>query len=172
MADDGMTTIETIESNQISINDAGQMAFAAEYAQSGVRRDGIFLVQEDAIRLVAPGVLPQGGTTTNMRVVGLNNAGRVAFYTEFLGGVDAPSGIYLTGPAGPEVIAFEDATLPTGGKFFRSFFSESIALNENGQVVFLAELANSANGPLSGRGLFLHDPANGPANDPANRREL
>ena len=94
-------------------------------------------------------------------MVGLNNAGRVAFYTEFLGGVDALSGIYLTGPAGPEVIAFEDAALPTGGKFFRSFFSESIALNENGQVVFLAELANSANGPLSGRGLFLHDPQMG-----------
>ena len=47
MADDGMTTIETIKSNQISINDAGQMAFVAEYAQSSVRRDGIFLVQED-----------------------------------------------------------------------------------------------------------------------------
>ncbi|HEX2473525.1 MAG TPA: choice-of-anchor tandem repeat NxxGxxAF-containing protein [Lacipirellulaceae bacterium] len=158
-ADDGMTTIETIASNQISINDAGQMAFAAEYTQPGARRDGIFLVDEQSIRLVVPGILPQGGTTNNMRVVGLNNAGRVAFYTEFLGIVDA--GIYLTGPAGPEVIALEDAALPTGGKFFRSFFSNSIAMNEHGQVVFLAELANSANGPLSGRGLFLHDPQMG-----------
>jgi hypothetical protein len=96
-----------------------------------------------------------------MRVVGLNNVGQVAFYTEFLGGIDPLSGIYVTGPAGPEVVAFEDAALPTGGKFFRRFFSESIAMNENGQVAFLAELANSSNGPLSGRGLFLHDPQMG-----------
>ena len=161
-ADDGITTIETIQSNAIFINDSGQMAFAAEYAQPAVRRDGIFLVDEQSIRLVAPGILPQSSTaTTNMRVVGLNNVGQVAFYTEFLGGIDPLSGIYATGPAGPEVVAFEDAALPAGGKFFRRFLSESIALNENGQVAFLAELANSANGPLSGRGLFIHDPQMG-----------
>jgi hypothetical protein len=161
-ADDGITTIETIQSNAISINDSGQMAFAAEYEQPGVGRSGIFLVEDESIRLVAPGLLPQGSTaTTNMRVAGLNNEGRVAFHTEFLGGIDPLSGIYVTGPEGPEVVAFEDTALPAGGKFFRRFLTESIALNENGQVAFLAELANSANGPLSGRGLFLHDPQMG-----------
>jgi hypothetical protein len=161
-ADDGMTTIEDIQSNAIFINDSGQMAFAAEYSQPGVLRDGIFLVDDDSIQLAAPGLLPQGSSaTTNMRVVGLNNAGRAAFYTEFVGGLDPLSGIYVTGPTGPGVVAFEDTAPAVGSKFFRRFLSESIAINENGQVAFLAEQSNTANGGLTGRGLYLYDPATG-----------
>jgi hypothetical protein len=161
LTSDGATLIEDITSGNL-INDVGQVAFVADYSQPSVLRDGVFVAGDEGITLVGPGLLPGGSTATNnMRVAGLNDAGQVAFATEFVGGgIDPLSGVYVADANAPTLIAFEDTATPDG-KFYRRFLNESITLNEDGQVAFLAELSDTANGPLSGRGLFFYDPVAG-----------
>jgi hypothetical protein len=81
--------------------------------------------------------------------------------TEFLGGFDPMSGIYLTGPNGPTIVAFEDTAAPIAGKYFRSFLSGSIVVNGPGQMAFMAELSDTVNGAAAGHGLFFYDPDSG-----------
>jgi hypothetical protein len=141
------------------INDAGQVAFPAPYTQPASRL-GVFLADDTGVRLVAPGNLPEGNTTT-MNVVGLSAAGKVAFTTEFFGGSDPISGIYLADASSRSLIALEDTATPVPGKYFRTFFSTATTLNSAGQLAFLAELSDTVNGPAAGRGLFFYDPTTG-----------
>jgi hypothetical protein len=164
LATDGVTTIGNILSNTVPLNDAGQLAFEATFTQPSVSlRQGVFRAEGGGVSLLASGILPGAATVaTDVRVTGINNAGEVGFMTDFLGGGDDPaSGVYLADDMGPTLIAFEDAATPEGGKFFLRFLTESIALNEDGQLAFLAELSDTANGGFAGRGLFLYDPASG-----------
>jgi hypothetical protein len=62
---------------------------------------------------------------------------------------------------GVHLIAFEDTTTPRGGTFFSRFVNESVTLNEKGQLAFLADVSDVANGAATGRGLFVYDPAAG-----------
>jgi hypothetical protein len=96
-----------------------------------------------------------------MQVVGISDAGRVAFTTEFLAGFDPLSGIYLTGTGGTTLVAFEDAATPVPGKFFRGFLNGGTTINDAGQVAFIADLSDSVNGASAGRGIFLYDPTGG-----------
>ena len=93
-----------------------------------------------------------------MRLSGFNSAGQVALFTGFLGGNDPLSGVYLADATGPELVAIEDAATPEGTRYFRSFLPESLSLNENGQLAFIAELSETVNGGSAGKGLFFYDP--------------
>jgi len=158
---DGITTIGQIRSSAGFVNSAGQVAFAADYTQPASRQ-GIFLADDNSTTLVAPGLLPGSGTSaTNIQLVGISDAGRVAFTTEFLGGTDQPSGMYLTGSGTPTLVAFEDTATPIAGKFFRTFYSDAAVLSDSGQLAFFAELSDTANGVAAGKGLFFYDPASG-----------
>jgi hypothetical protein len=158
----GSTTISSITSTLNPINDSGQVAFVAQYTQPAVSRTGVFLADDGGISLVAPGLLPGSGTAASVvRVNGMNNAGQVALYAEFGTAIDPPSGIYLADEAGPMLIAFEDTLTPAGDKYFRRLLDSFLSLNESGQLVFSAELSDTANGPLAGRGLFFYDPDTG-----------
>lgn len=166
LALDGITTIGTISSTSSFttdaipiINDVGQVAFPAQYTQPASRL-GVFLADDSGVRLVAPGNLPEGNTTT-MNVVGLSAAGKVAFTTEFFGGTDPSSGIYLADASSRSLIALEDSPTPVPGKYFRTFFSSLTALNGAGQLAFIAELSDTVNGPAAGKGLFFYDSATG-----------
>ncbi|MEX2091130.1 MAG: choice-of-anchor tandem repeat NxxGxxAF-containing protein [Pirellulales bacterium] len=142
------------------INDAGQIAVTAKYGAAN--RLGAFRMDDMGIRLIAPNNLTgSGGSVAEMNVVGIDDAGRIALWTEFSGGSDPGSGVYLADAAGQTVVALEDAATPTPGKFFRSFFSSGAALNDAGQLVFLAELSNTANGAAAGRGLYYYDSQTG-----------
>jgi hypothetical protein len=164
---DGITTVGDISTSSFSvqdpipiINDAGQIAFPAQYTQPSISRFGVFLADDSGARLIAPGNLPQGNMNT-INVVGLSGAGRVAFTTEFSGGTDPSSAIYLGDTSGPSLIALEDTATPVPGKYFRSFFSNLTTLNSAGQLAFVAELSDTANGPAAGKGLFFYDPTHG-----------
>ncbi len=93
-----------------------------------------------------------------MRLSGFNSAGQVALFTGFSGGNDPLSGVYLADGTGADLVAIEDAATPEGTRYFRSFFPESLSLNENGQLAFIAELSETVNGGFAGKGLFCYDP--------------
>jgi hypothetical protein len=69
--------------------------------------------------------------------------------------------MYLTGSGGPTLVAFEDTATPVAGKYFRTFYSDAAVLSDSGQLAFLAELSDTANGVAAGKGLFFYDPVSG-----------
>jgi hypothetical protein len=153
--------ITEITSAAPMINDAGQVAFAANYEEPAWGQ-GVFLADESGVQLIASGFPSTSFTfNDNVRVYGLNSAGTVAFTAELGAGADPPSGVYLADADGPTQIASEDTATPVAGKFFRQFFHDTTTLNEAGQVAFLAELSDTANGSAAGRGLYIYDPLDG-----------
>ncbi len=156
------TTINNIVSTALPLNDAGQIAFAATYSQPSGSGQGVFLAGDAGATLIAPSMLPGAATAaTNIRLAAINNAGQVAFSTEFAGSGDLGSGIYLADADTPTLVAMEDTAIPGGGKFFRRFLGESLSLNNAGQLAFVAELSDTVDGPAAGRGLYLYSPLNG-----------
>jgi len=159
---DGITTVGSFISNSGFINSAGQVALAANLTQPSFGGQGVLLADDNDASVVAKGVLP-GSTTaaTNIQVVGISDAGRVAFTTDFLGGSDPLSGIYLTGPEGPTKVAFEDTATPVPGKFIRGFLGGGTVLNDAGQMAFIADLSDTINGAAAGRGVFFYGQGGG-----------
>jgi hypothetical protein len=156
------TTINNIVSNALPLNNAGQIAFAATYTQPASSGQGIFLADDAGATLIAPSLLPDAtGAATNIRLAAVNNAGKVAFSTEFAGSGDLGSGIYLADVDAATPIALEDTEIPGGGKFFSRFLGESVSLNNAGQLAFVAELSDTVDGPVAGRGLYLYSALSG-----------
>jgi hypothetical protein len=164
LALDGTTTIGNILSNAVLLNELGEVAFAATYTQPGVSsRQGIFRADDGGASLLTQNPLPESANlATSMRVHGLASGGQVAFSTDLGTGADPVSGIYAADDGGVNLIALEDAlTSPESNKFFRSFDVRSISMNASGQVAFLADLSDTADGPFAGRGLYFYDPTDG-----------
>lgn len=163
MALDGVTKLGGIFSTALAINDAGRMAFDAQYTQTTTtQRRGVFVADAAGMQLLTPTTLP-GLTSTigDARVLGLSVDSEVGFYAEAQGGVDPLSGMYVTSAAGTTLVAAEDTLVPGGGKYFRRFFTDAMAYNDNGRLAFLAELSDTVNGAASGRGLYSYDPDEG-----------
>jgi hypothetical protein len=143
------------------INNVGHVAFPAQYT-APVSRLGVFLADGTGVHLVAPDVLPgSGGFSSELNVVGLSDTGSAVFMAETGGGSDPVSGVYTASLSDLEQVAIEDTVTPVPGKFFRAFFSGAISSNADGQIAFLAELANTANGAAAGKGLYFYDPQDG-----------
>jgi len=158
----GSVTVANISSLTVPINGSGQTAFAATYLQQSTTLRGVFRTSSSGVSLVTPTPLPQAPAAIgSLHVVDINNVGKVAFSADFIGGSDPVTGVYLTDGVSPTLVALEDTATPEGNKYFRRFLNESISLNQNGQVAFLAELSDTPNGPFSGRGIFRYDPASG-----------
>jgi hypothetical protein len=159
---DGVTTVGSFLSASGFVNSAGQVAFAANLTRPSYGGQGIFLADTSTASCIATGVLP-GSTTAanNMQVVGISDAGQVAFTTEFGGGFDPLSGVYLSGTSGTTLAAFEDTATPLPGKFFRGFLSGGTTINDAGQLAFMADLSDTVNGASTGRGIFFYDAASG-----------
>jgi hypothetical protein len=158
IAADGVTTLGGIFSSALAINDIGQVAFDAQYTQPQIQRRGVFVADDSGLRLITPGLLPGMASTVNdARVLGITVDGEVGFWAEASGGIDPTSGMYVADSSGPTLVAAEDTLIPSGGKYFRRFFTDAMSYNDNGQLAFLAELSDAANGAASGRGLFTYD---------------
>jgi len=164
-AEDGVTTINQFSTNRSIvlspipiINDAGQVAFSAQYSSGA--RVGAFVADDSGIQLVVPGTLPEGAADA-VNVIGISGSGQVAAAVDFFGGIDPLSGIYLGDAIGQTPVAIENAATPVPGKFFHRFYHDAAVLNDAGQLAFLAELSDTVNGPIAGRGLFFYDPVSG-----------
>jgi hypothetical protein len=163
-ATDGFTKITEISTSTFSnltpipmINNAGKIAFPSQYEQPA-SRVGIFTADENGATLIVPGnSLTGGGSVEDYRVFGLSDSGQIGFWAEFFGGSDQVSGIYRANASGSQLIALEDTTAAVPGKFFRSFFQGAHTQNDAGQIAFLAELSDTANGAAAGKGLYFQD---------------
>ncbi|QDU54966.1 DUF7453 family protein [Aeoliella mucimassa] len=163
VANDGSTTIESLLGPATFIGNSQNVAFVAEYSQPGVLRDGVFLAGDNGIELIAPGLLPGSPTAADeIRVFGISDDDTVGFTTEFIGGgLDALSGVYTADVDELTLVALEDTLVPRGGRYFRRFFDNSATINESGDLVFMAELSNTRNGSVSGRGLYHYSESTG-----------
>jgi hypothetical protein len=162
VASDGVTTLGGIFSPALAINDAGQIAFYAQYTRPQILGRGVFVADESGLQMVAPAQLPEMVPVINdARVLGITADGDVGFWAEGQGGVDPPSGLYVAAESGPTLVAIEDSLIPSGGKYFRRFLTDAMAYNDNGRMAFLAELSDVVNGAVSGRGLFTYGPEDG-----------
>lgn len=155
VAADGVTTLGGTFSPPL-INDSGQVAFQALYTQPSISRRGIFLADDAGLRLVAPGILPSGAVAvSDFRLAGVSNQGSVGFWADVGTTINSRKGMYVADSDGPTLVALEDTLIPSGGKYFRQFFTGAMAYNDAGDFVFLAELSNTVNGAAAGRGLFF-----------------
>jgi hypothetical protein len=130
-----------------SINNAGQVVFAADVSLSG--RSGIFLYSDGKIAAVVQedDPAPGGGRFDFVDLASLNDDGRVAFFGEVTGG-GGQSGIFLWSGGDLSVIARHRDPAPGGGTFVlstaQSIFAPS--LNAAGQVAFAAGLSTGSTG--------------------------
>lgn len=161
-ANDGNTTVESLLGSNTFIGNSRNVAFVAEYSQSSVLRDGVFLAGDFGLELIAPGLLPGGSAATeNMQVFGVSDDDTVAFTTEFVGTIGPDSGVYVTDSTGPTLVALEDTEVPSGDRYFQRFLQNSATLNDNGEMAFLADLSDTPDGLVSGRGLYYYSASTG-----------
>ena len=122
----------------IAINDAGRVAFAADFDGGGA--DAVLLGDDGSldVAICAGTALAAGGTLDRIggRTLLLNNADQIAFTGE----VGSDDAIFLLGGDGDlEELARVGADSPAGGGETFLGFGE-LALNDAGQVVLLAQL--------------------------------
>jgi hypothetical protein len=151
-----------------TINDAGQIAFAAELAIEGavtsVNNRGVWLHDgasgELLVRSAGPAPGTAGATFAGFETPLLNNAGQAlvaAALVEGAGGVNSQNshGLWVIEPDGGTLIARTGSAGVPGvpGANFASF--GSLAFNESGVAAVQASLANVA--PGTDQGLWLLD---------------
>jgi hypothetical protein len=153
--------------NDPALNDVGQIAFRAGLSGAGgslglFRADRTGVVE--IVRQNDPA--PDGnGVFLNFSAFSpsLNEAGQIAFQADITGTTgpfdrpDDRQGIFRGdgGLAGPGQIARAGGAVPDGNGVFRSFLNP--ALNDVGQLAFIAELDDTVGGSGDDRGLFFHD---------------
>jgi len=152
--------------NMPAINDAGQTAFSASLANTsdGFNNDlGIFL-SDDALglrQIVREGEMaPDGnGDFFSLADPALNDAGQVVFTASLkntTGGATDSLGIFRDDAiTDPTQVARAGQMAPDGNGHFTSFTNP--AINNAGQVAFIAFLANTSGQPGDDTGLYLFD---------------
>lgn len=150
-----------------SLNDSGTMAFPAQLkdTSNGTSNDSaLFRYEQDSlIELVREGqsVPDENGSFSVFTVPAINDAGQVAFGADLRntshGALDS-EGVYLID--GPSIIELARAgmVVADGESFLESF--DDIALNNAGQVSFLASVTNSVTGDYEG--IYVADASDGP----------
>ena len=132
-----------LEFDDVSLNDAGQVAFLASVRRGRDQSDAIFLgdAAGPLIRMTAAGEpAPSGGSFGAFGPPTVNGKGAVAFAATVEQGPWV-GGVYVLGDGTGRIIAGAGQPSPLGGIFAK--FSERVALNERGQVAFIAMLKNA-----------------------------
>ena len=156
-----------------ALNDAGQAAFKAALANTlGGTSDNEGIFRGDGatpvIQVAREGQFAPGGDG-RFGSFGfdptLNNANQVAFYaglTATSGGTANDTGLFRAGGAGGTItVAREGQAAPGGNGTFSVLSANDLALNDAGQIIFVADLAGTAGGSADDRGLFLYDDTRG-----------
>lgn len=154
---------------QLRINDGDQVAFVANFEPFPLGGAGLFTGSPTGppskialIGEVAPGA--GGGTFNNFQLIGMNNAGQVAFVSNVTGGTTARAVYIATSSSIVKVAANNDPAPGTTGTFRlpgnpQGFFGiPNYFLNASGDVAFNANVAGGA--PVN-RGIWIGN-ASGP----------
>jgi hypothetical protein len=146
------------------LNNVGQTAFTATIRGGGTT-GGIYRGDGSTItEIVRNGqALPDGpGVFGSFGQVAFNNVGQTAFTAAI--GVGGDTGIYLGDGTNLHLIARRGQAVPDGSGLFWRLSEPSMALNDTGQVAFLAGLIEPSGGNQAvqyGPGLFVYDPVAG-----------
>lgn len=168
-------TLERFDSAEdiISLNDAGQVAFAGATNGSALGASGIFvsdgpgdLTQIVAANQSAPdgnGVFSRFDPFRQINPISLNNAGQVVFESELSNtsnGLYTRTGLFLgSGNDDLVQIARGDQAAPGGDGVL--FQMSSVHLNDAGQVAFEAWIDTTASGTRNENAIYLYDEAYG-----------
>lgn len=152
-------------SNDLSLNDAGEVAFrAVSQVAPMVQRPALFVGSGTAapVKVVLQGDSGPGGSLVESIPARfhINNAGQVAYVANLNGG-SAPQGVFLGTAGGAQmVVALAGDPAPgTGGGAYSAFKESEIELNNPGDVAFWAEIT----GAFAKGGYFLGSATAGPA---------
>lgn len=150
------------------LNDSGQVAFQAPLAgTTGGTADNQGLYRADGssiIQLVRKGQLvPDGNGRFLDFAVGdgyfsMNNSGGVVFLADLTGttgGTADNAGVFLSDGNAVTQLGRKGQAAPDGNGQFSSF--QNPALNNRGQVAFVASLTGTAGGSTDNQGIFLVD---------------
>jgi hypothetical protein len=153
------------QTSDISLNDAGQVAFrGVTQVSPGVQTPALFVGTGTAapVKAVAQGDAGPGGSSVNVIPVRfqINNAGQIAYVAGLTGG-SSPEGVFLGTAGGTQVpVALAGDPAPgTSGGTFSGFREPEIELNNPGDVAFSAEIT----GALATSGYFLGSATTAPA---------
>jgi len=168
----GDGSFDFFDSNFLTLNDAGQVAFRGTLFGASGGTDGgfsgIFLGDGTSgpVRIVRTGqTAPDGnGIFSGVGFHALNNAGQISFLgtiTDTSGGNNDGQGIFLdNGASSPVPIVRAGDPAPDGNGSFTEFkFS---TLNDTGQIAFVGDLTGTSGGDSDDSGLFRSDGTSSP----------
>ncbi|NBC10953.1 MAG: hypothetical protein GVY24_04355 [Planctomycetes bacterium] len=159
-----------------SISPAGQMVFQASYLGVGgglPDGEGVFIANPtgEPTAIIHTGqTAPDGNGTfadpTDVSYLPLNSSGQLAFRAKLTGtalGTADNAGIFLYDPIGGLMqVAREGQAAPDGdGKFAGEFNFGQIAINEHGQIIFIADYTDTDGGSADDSALLFYDPVQG-----------
>lgn len=162
LLDDGITSIRSLGFRGPVINESGAIAFDASYEQLGSFPEGVFVSDEIGTRLIAGGVLP-GGTIAarDFEIFGLTENGQVAFTADAHLGLETRTAMYVADSQELTLIAARNQPAPGTDKFIDEIAVSASTINDNGEIAFLADLADSVGGSTSGRALYRYTESSG-----------
>ncbi|MEM1446823.1 MAG: choice-of-anchor tandem repeat NxxGxxAF-containing protein [Planctomycetota bacterium] len=147
--------------NNATLNDRGQVAFAADRNMGSNSRDGVFVSDGVTARTIAlngdpmPGFVGTRTLQTFGRLIDLNNAGDVLFTSS-----NGSAMILDRANAADVTLAVSGDPLPDrAGAVFNSFSDFGFSLNESGEVAFASRVG--FDGAPAGEGLFRYRPGTG-----------
>ena len=145
--------------SSISMNQVGQVSFLATTEAGNAQSLALFVWTPPAalVKVVAvgdPG--PNGTTFSGLGFADLNNHGDVVFAATLSGG--AKGGVFVASTTTlPTALALDGYPAPAGGNYFIAAARPDVAINDQGDVVFRAEL----NGGSSDSGYFMRRGSSG-----------
>lgn len=153
----------------LRINDNDQVAFAPTFEPAVLGTSGIFLgspsgppVKIAVIGETAPGT---GGTYDGFQLLGLNNAGQVAFLAFIAGGTTDLAIFIATTSSVVKVVANGESAPGTTGAFALLAGIGNYALNDSGNLAFVA---NVVGGAPTNRGIWIGNASGPPSKLVAN----
>lgn len=152
--------------NLTPINDSGEVAFWADvyHGQFQPLTEGVFLADRSSVRWVAQTgqASPDGNgqfKSFDRTFLAFGESGKVGFLAQLnntaSGDLD-DWGLFLGNGSETEKIVREGELAPGGNGVFSQFYSWGAA-NDSAQIVFGAELRDTAGGSLDNRGIYVGD---------------
>jgi len=154
-----------------TFNNAGQFTFAADLAGAtgGINGNRALFLSDGATvtELVRKGQpAPDGNGTFNAfhTVPPLNNAGQTAIVADFagsIGGAKELRGLFRTEGSAITRIARMGQLLPDGVSSLGLFFHDEVAMNDRGQLAFLADRRVAGDAAPYDQAIFFHNDSRG-----------